>query len=384
MAKTKRKASPSIFDPIKAKRYAERVKALMVERKALNEDISEVCAEAKDDGLEPTFIRFAAQESLKDEGERSERDEKRALYIGALGLAVHAVQSGEMSARQAARVYKIGKSSVYKELSVREVSALASDATGHDAKGNPLQGDADGVIVETENEQPPATVPGGEAADVAIDARAASGSPTCGGGETAPTTSPAQGPVVSEPFECTDVAGRASGTSHAQGNRPAGVAPGPQDLSQSNVAAASLRSDTHDQAVVGNEGGDHVTASADTNPNESVTIESPAGGEKPVPLAGERHDERRLIAEPEVARAVPPATDPAERDSSVEFVREWQAAIQGDQRGREPAPPEVNSTNDLGPQKGDQPATPAAAADDDLAFPDFLDARKRRAEQVPA
>ena len=119
----RKKARETSFDPRKAKTYTERVKALFVERQALNADISDVCEEAKDDGLEPTFIRFAAQESLKDEDVRAERDEKRALYLHALGLAVDAVQSGEMSARQASSVYGVGKSSVYKALSVRDLSA---------------------------------------------------------------------------------------------------------------------------------------------------------------------------------------------------------------------------------------------------------------------
>jgi uncharacterized protein (UPF0335 family) len=144
MAAKRKKAIHPVFDPLKAKRYAERVKALMIERKALNEDISEVCAEAKDDGLEPTFIRFAAGEALKDEAERNARDEKRSLYLHALGLAVHAVESGEMSARQAAKIYKIGKSSVYKELSVREVSA----DTPPEAAALPAH-DADGVVIES-------------------------------------------------------------------------------------------------------------------------------------------------------------------------------------------------------------------------------------------
>ena len=37
------------YDPLKAKGYAERVKALLVERGTINIDISQVCDEAKED-----------------------------------------------------------------------------------------------------------------------------------------------------------------------------------------------------------------------------------------------------------------------------------------------------------------------------------------------
>lgn len=120
---------PRPADVSRAKGYIDRVKALIEQQKGLGSDISVVCAEAKDNaGLDPTVIRFAAREMLLDAVKRSERDEKRASYLHAIGLAVEAVQSGEMSARQASRVYGIGKTSIYKELSVREVSAVEMTA----------------------------------------------------------------------------------------------------------------------------------------------------------------------------------------------------------------------------------------------------------------
>lgn len=108
-----------------AKGYVDRVKRLLEQQKELGADISQVCSEAKETAsLEPALIRFAARELLIDADKRAERDEKRHQYLHVVGLAVAAVESGEMSARQAAKIYSIGKTSIYKELAVREVSAV--------------------------------------------------------------------------------------------------------------------------------------------------------------------------------------------------------------------------------------------------------------------
>lgn len=145
--KPKKKSYPA-YDATKAKGYAERVKALLLERGTINEDISAVCDEAKEHGCEPALIRFAAREMMIDEAVRKERDEKRARYLHAVGLAVEAVQSGEMSARQAAKIYSIGKSSIYKEMHVRAVSA-DREMVAADFELQPLH-DADGVIIENQ------------------------------------------------------------------------------------------------------------------------------------------------------------------------------------------------------------------------------------------
>jgi uncharacterized protein (UPF0335 family) len=120
--RTKKKPAPPPYDPHKAKSYIDRVRRVMEDRKVLSEDISEICGEAKSDGLEPTFIRFAAREGMIDTAERNARDEKRAMYLHAVGLAVEAALSGEMSAREAAKVYGVGKSNVYKLMAVHAMS----------------------------------------------------------------------------------------------------------------------------------------------------------------------------------------------------------------------------------------------------------------------
>lgn len=122
---TKRKTKqPRPADVSRAKGYIDRVKALIEQQKELGGDISDVCTEAKENaGLDPTVIRFAARESMIDAAKRAERDDKRSQYLHAIGLAVAAVASGEMSARQAAKIYSIGKTSIYNALSVRDVSA---------------------------------------------------------------------------------------------------------------------------------------------------------------------------------------------------------------------------------------------------------------------
>lgn len=123
MIKAKAKL-PRTADVSRAKGYVDRVKALIEQQKEIGGDISDVCTEAKEiAGLEPTMIRFAAREMLIDKAKRDERNEKRDLYLHAVGLAVAAVESGEVSVRQAAKIYSIGKTSVYNALAVRDVSA---------------------------------------------------------------------------------------------------------------------------------------------------------------------------------------------------------------------------------------------------------------------
>lgn len=119
----RKKPAPPPYDPRKAKGYIDRVRQLFENRQSLNADISEVCGDAKGDGLEPAYIRYAAREAMIDTALRDERDAKRAMYLHAVGLAVDAVESGELSAREAAKVYGVGKTSVYKALSVRDLSA---------------------------------------------------------------------------------------------------------------------------------------------------------------------------------------------------------------------------------------------------------------------
>ncbi len=124
MATTKAAKKPRHADTQRVKPYVERVKALMLEQKAIGSDVTDVCREAKEvAGLDPTTLRFVAREALMDKDKRAERDGKREEYLHALGLAVAAVESGELSARESAKLYSIGKTSLYKELGVRALSA---------------------------------------------------------------------------------------------------------------------------------------------------------------------------------------------------------------------------------------------------------------------
>jgi len=122
-AAAKRKA-PRPADVGQAKPFIERAAAVMTQQKELGSDLTDICSQAKETaGLDPTMIRFAARESLMDKAKRQERDDKREQYLHAVGLAVAAVESGEVSVRKAAKLYSIGKTSVYKALGVRAVSA---------------------------------------------------------------------------------------------------------------------------------------------------------------------------------------------------------------------------------------------------------------------
>jgi len=127
------KKKPRAADTLKVKPYVDRVKALMLEQKAIGAGVTDVCKEAKEvAGLDPTTLRFAAREALMDKDKRAERDSRREEYLHALGLAVAAVESGELSARESAKLYSIGKTSIYKEMSVRALSATAREMVADD------------------------------------------------------------------------------------------------------------------------------------------------------------------------------------------------------------------------------------------------------------
>ncbi len=61
---------------------AKRVKALLLEQKAIGSDVTDVCREAKEvAGLDPTTLRFVAREALMDKDKRAERDQQTANEI---------------------------------------------------------------------------------------------------------------------------------------------------------------------------------------------------------------------------------------------------------------------------------------------------------------
>jgi len=145
----KAKAKPRPADTQRVKPYVERVKALMLEQKAIGSDVTDVCREAKEvAGLDPTTLRFVAREALMDKDKRAERDSKREEYLHALDLAVAAVESGELSARQSAKLYSIGKTSLYKELGVRALSATREMEAGDLGEWLPPHDAATGEILD--------------------------------------------------------------------------------------------------------------------------------------------------------------------------------------------------------------------------------------------
>lgn len=159
MAKPAKKPRPA--DTLRVKPYVERVKALMLEQKALSGDVSDVCKEAKEvAGLDPTTLRFVAREALMDKDKKAERDSKREEYLHALGLAVAAVESGELSARQSAKLYSIGKTSLYKELGVRALSATHREMEAGDlGEWLPPHDPQTGEVLEPAPRKPGAMLP---------------------------------------------------------------------------------------------------------------------------------------------------------------------------------------------------------------------------------
>jgi uncharacterized protein (UPF0335 family) len=123
----------------KLKSLVERVKTLLEEQTAIGADITQACKDAKeaDPDLEPAMIRFAARELLMDEAKRNERDDKRARYLHAIGLAVEMVSNGDVSLRQAAKATGVSKSSIHKALAVHEVSTDHREMVTDDL-GDPL------------------------------------------------------------------------------------------------------------------------------------------------------------------------------------------------------------------------------------------------------
>jgi uncharacterized protein (UPF0335 family) len=237
------------------------------ERDKRSAQIREIVKAAKEAGFDTKAVRKVFARERMDEGERARQDDLLETYEGALGpkgSALRAIEAGvpvgEAAAANGVHRATLARArsrntDVAKQPSIATVANEPSIATPHDPETGEINetrssvgstSDSTEPVVPTGNEGNAEertqletadldTRPGGSqgTADNETSPAPATADQSCGGGETAPTTSPAQGPVVSEPDETRlAVAGCASGTSHAQGNRPAGVAPGPQDLIQ--------------------------------------------------------------------------------------------------------------------------------------------------------
>jgi uncharacterized protein (UPF0335 family) len=111
------------------KAFIERIEKVETDQQGNAEAKRDIYKEAKDAGFDARTIRWAVSERKLSAADRAERDDLRDTYAHALGLAVDAVLSGEMSARDAATMYGVGKTSVYKEIGVRALSAQHREMT---------------------------------------------------------------------------------------------------------------------------------------------------------------------------------------------------------------------------------------------------------------
>jgi len=66
--------------------YVERIERLEEEKKAISDDISEICVEAKSAGFNAKVIRKLVALRRQDEGKRKEEQSMLDLYAAAIGL----------------------------------------------------------------------------------------------------------------------------------------------------------------------------------------------------------------------------------------------------------------------------------------------------------
>lgn len=66
--------------------YVERIERLEEEKKAISEDIREICVEAKSAGFNTKVIRKVVSLRRQDEGKRKEEHSLLDLYASAIGL----------------------------------------------------------------------------------------------------------------------------------------------------------------------------------------------------------------------------------------------------------------------------------------------------------
>lgn len=296
MSKTKAaklKIAPSA-GPLKA--YFDRVSRLEDEREAVAADAKELTQEIKSAGYNAKAIKRMVKESRRKTDDQLEADLE--LYRALLSMP-------GATYRSVAEQTKIPRSTLHRLVpNERRGTKLAHVTTGHDSKGNPLEADSDGVVVENNGSLSPRDAPSDEH------------STSCGGVEGHAGTEPMA--VMPGAFPIQDGGGLLQ--QPVVEKEKAGVESGPQDT------ASQLRS--------------QIPFSTD-----KARLEREA-----------RHAEGACITHAPL--------DLAQNEVQI-----------GDQRGREPAPPEVNCANGLVQEKGDQPASPAAAInpdEDDLEIPVFL------------
>lgn len=155
---SKVKAGPVNADRLKS--FVERIERLEEEKKALQGDIKDIYAEVKSVGYDVKTTRKVVLLRQMDAAARAEQEALLDVYKHALGMAVDAVRSGELSLREAGRKYNVSKSSVHRGLAVPDVS--------HDP--------ATGEVIEKEGGAPN-PVRDGEASADERDASASSSPP---------------------------------------------------------------------------------------------------------------------------------------------------------------------------------------------------------------
>lgn len=175
------------------KSLAERIERLMDERDGIQGDIRDIYSEAKSAGYVPKVLRKAITRKRMDASKRDEEDAILDLYEGALSgpmrRAVQMAASGKTS-REIEDATGIDHATVARSVALNKKSATKSEEQG--GRQNSLRD--------------------GEASADERDASASSSPPeSCGGGLKGPDSSAKPGALETPP-------------------RPAGVAPGPQDL----------------------------------------------------------------------------------------------------------------------------------------------------------
>lgn len=211
---TKTKAGPIRADVLKS--FVERVERLEEERKAIGSDVRDVYAEAKGVGYDVKTMKKIVQERRQDAADRDEQEALLDTYRHALGMPGATYRGvAEQLGVTKSKLHRLvpnesrGTSSEVPPVSTQtereEPNAGLSSSTelGSPAVAAPLvsglplspataaafKAPEPLITTETTDEQPAAAIADGEAAEVAIDAPAASGSPDAAPQVVEPTAS---------------------------------------------------------------------------------------------------------------------------------------------------------------------------------------------------
>lgn len=266
---TKTKAGPIAGERVKS--FIERVEKLLEERQAIQSDIRDVFSEAKGVGYDVKTMRKLIQIRAMD---AADRDEANAL----LDTYAHAIGAEEI-------VGTFARSLSEEELIDRATKIVREVDRCMELPRDPL----------------PAI-------------RAIMDAIKCSSGKAHKIRH-----LVEERLEAMERFSRSNaGTVKSENENPPHDADG--IVTDTSPKAPDASSTVTARATIEDE--QPAAAIADGEAAE-VAIDAPAASGSPVPAgdeagnAGGSHDERRLIPEPEVARVVPPATEPVDWDSII-------------------------------------------------------------------